>query len=422
MKSLPSVAADTLARHGCRGNLMTMDNRLIAEMAVTGRKISLAEKDDPYLGPLRFLPGSWKNTDELKGYGFNMIALPFVFDPQSNQENGYRLLINQYDEVLSFDLFDRGIPNRGVQKMEDGSTRQADQTVVGLSYEQIITQISFEDSFLESFSEKESKVSKTNISEIFNGHPIHHEPGLWLHMTNFNQNDEFDGNEIVVARSGSIPHGNSFLAPGTVKEIRWEDLRPEQQARGFIPGINGVVVGGGSDPDERPLDPIFRKDGTIGVDYFAPYRFFHQNPFKGQQLIPGFSGFDPVHSTALLKHAFDEILKRIGRINHSVILEVDTTLDHTGIHRSANPNISNTPFIARQADTTALKATFIVYEIEDANSGELRYFLQYAQNVMLDFINRPDGHPGRARWPHVSINTLERVSAANPKAIVESLR
>jgi hypothetical protein len=117
----------------------------------------------------------------------------------------------------------------------------------------------------------------------------------------------------------------------------------------------------------------------------------------------------------------ENVLKGIGVIKQVKQLQVDSTLDHFGINRVANPSIGNTPFITRQADTTAMNATFIVYEIEDSKSGRMRYFLQYAQNVILDFINRPDGHPGRARWPHVSINTMERVSEASPQALMESL-
>jgi hypothetical protein len=118
---------------------MALDKNLIEEMAVAGRKIYLAEKDEPKLG---WLPGTWKNTSELEGHGFNMISLPF-----SESENGYRLLMNQYDEVLNFIVADVGVPNRGTYTdPADGTTKQTDQTAVALSYSQIITQRSHEDS------------------------------------------------------------------------------------------------------------------------------------------------------------------------------------------------------------------------------------------------------------------------------------
>ena len=56
---------------------MALAESLIEEMAVAGRKIYLAEPNDAKLGPLRWLPGTWENTSELQGYGFNMISLPF---------------------------------------------------------------------------------------------------------------------------------------------------------------------------------------------------------------------------------------------------------------------------------------------------------------------------------------------------------
>ena len=404
---------------------MALDKNLIERMDAAGREIYLADQGDKYLGSLRWLPGSWENTDELRGHGFNMIALPFIQDPQSATENGYRLLMNQYEEILSFELIDKGVPNRGTKTVQDPATgqfvsSQDDQTAVALTYHQVIKQIGYEDSFLENFSGKTSTMSSTTISDIFQGKPIHHEPGLWLHMTDKNTFQP-NGVELSIARMGSIPHGNSFTAVGSSREINWQQI-PADQKPNLIPNINGVVVGGGSNPDERALDPIFDPNtGDIVIDYFAPYRHFHQNPFKGSTVIAGFSGFEPVDTTLLLRFAFENILDKIGTVKNVTRLRVDSTVDHSGINRVSNPSIGNTPFITRQADTTAMNCTFIIYEIEDAKTGSLRYFLQYAQNVILDFIGRPDGHPGRARWPHVSINTLERVSAASPEAIMKSL-
>jgi hypothetical protein len=404
---------------------MVADSNLVKKMIATGREIYLAEPDDPNLGPFRWLPGTWKNTEELAGHGFNMIALPYVGTDAEPSENGYRLLMNQYNESLIFDFADVGAPNRGVAIVVDPNdptkrtTVQADQIAASLSYTQVVTQIAFEDSFLVSASGlPTSTLSKTNISEKFNDKGIHHEPGLWIWNTDqpIFQEEREDRRELNIARTGSIPHGNGFIAVGHGREFEKEG--PFE----LIPRINGVVVGGGTDPDEPPLEPIInRQTKLIDIDYFAPYRHFHQNPFKGKKIIPGFIGFEPVHSTTLLDHARDTILKKIGSIKNVTRLQVDSTIDHAAINRVANPSIGNTPFITRQADTTAMIATFIIYEIEDSKSGEMRYFLQYAQNVIMDFIGRPDGHPGRARWPHISINTLERVAKATPHAIAESL-
>jgi hypothetical protein len=45
---------------------------------------------------------------------------------------------------------------------------------------------------------------------------------------------------------------------------------------------------------------------------------------------------------------------------------------------------------------------------KDAN-GDPKLRLQYTQTVMLDFFKREDGKEGRIKWPHVSINTMEKV-------------
>jgi hypothetical protein len=46
-------------------------------------------------------------------------------------------------------------------------------------------------------------------------------------------------------------------------------------------------------------------------------------------------------------------------------------------------------------------------------AGTPRLILQYLQIVLLDFFPRRDGLPGLIRWPHVSINTMEKVADAD---------
>jgi hypothetical protein len=69
---------------------MSLDRKLVQEMNTAGRNLGLARMDNPKLGPLRWLPGRWENTEQLKGFGFNIMALPFAPSP-----NGYRVLMNQ---------------------------------------------------------------------------------------------------------------------------------------------------------------------------------------------------------------------------------------------------------------------------------------------------------------------------------------
>ena len=101
------------------------------------RSIRPATTGDPQLGPLKMLPGTWANIRKedrrtepdgsknpffsedpaaggspLNGRGWNIIALPFIRDSGGPP---YRVLMNQYNEVLQFDLVDDKVPNRGVK-------------------------------------------------------------------------------------------------------------------------------------------------------------------------------------------------------------------------------------------------------------------------------------------------------------------
>jgi hypothetical protein len=57
-----------------------------------------------------------------------------------------------------------------------------------------------------------------------------------------------------------------------------------------------------------------------------------------------------------------------------------------------------------------MNSTFWIQELEDKDlQGKPKLRLQYLQVVILDFFPRRDGMPGLIRWPHISINTMERV-------------
>jgi hypothetical protein len=323
-------------------------DRQLAEIRDAGRSISSAKSGDPGLGPLALLPGVWKNLPSLPGRGWNLIALPFATPPGSQFPFNYRLLMNQYNEELRFSLVDKGIPNRGIARTTSG-TVETDQFLVALDYEQTIEQVVAEDA--------------PNSGLAGNpGLAIHHEPGLWLHLLN-----EVDAG-LDIARLASIPHGDSLLAMGRACVC---DGAPA------IPDISGLPEGVRPDINNNP--------------YLGPYKAFHgPNKFRGL--------FDPASPNDLLKEANEGI-----KIKRTTILDVDTDLPTGGI--------VNIPFIVRQANATTMRSTFWIQELDELDtSGKPKLRLQYSQTVMLDFFPRPDGQPGLIRWPHVSINTLVKVS------------
>ncbi len=310
------------------------------------RRIEVAQPGDELLGPLRQLPGQWVG----RGRGWNMIALPFA-EPGFGD---FRLLLNQYDETLTFSLVDKGVPNRGVSADHQAQT---DQFLVALDYEQGIHQVAVAD-------RPESTVKGAV------GAAIHHEPGLFLNMLN-----ELTG-DLNIARLGTIPHGDAVNALGRSSEV------PGVAA---IPAVNGLPIGVTQDLDNP---------------YLEPYKFFHENPFRGTvpDDVQGFPGFDPSQPQHLLDLANQGV-----SVARTTVLEFDSTLPTGGI--------ANIPFVASQATAATMKSTFWVQEITPAQEGGQPTFrLQYLQVVMLEFFARRDGIAGRIAWPHVSINTLDKVS------------
>jgi hypothetical protein len=311
------------------------------------RYVRVAQPGDPDLGPLQLLPGRWVSS----GRGWNMIALPFARAAGSFLD--YRLLLNQFDEELNFTLVDKAVPNRGV---DDSHTVQTDQFVVTLDYEQVIHQVAVED-------RPASQVTGAP------GIAIHHEPGLFLNLTN-EIPDGFD-----VARLGTIPHGDSVLALGNSSVVNGAVT---------IPAVNGLPIG---------------VNQSLDNPYLEPYRHFHDNPFVGN-VGPGFPGFDPVAPHLLLTLANQGVA-----VTRTTELALDTTL--------ATGGIKNIPFIVKQANAVSMKSTFWIQELaETGENGLPKLRLQYLQIVILDFFPRRDGLPGVISWPHVSINTLEKVSDA----------
>ena len=73
--------------------------------------------------------------------------------------------------------------------------------------------------------------------------------------------------------------------------------------------------------------------------------------------------------------------------------------------------ITNDPIVVKHANASEMKSTFWIQELAELDpQGNPKLRLQYVQVVQLDFFARFDGGPGRIKWPHVSINTLEKLT------------
>ncbi|HXM45446.1 MAG TPA: heme-binding protein [Bryobacteraceae bacterium] len=123
------------------------------------------------LGLLQDLAGTWKGT------GFNLVARPDFHDGTD-----LYLQLNQTTETLKFDPIGSSIPNRGFG--------QDDIELFGLTYLQ-------------------------QISDAASDGALHIEPGIWITQpaTTF-PSETAPATGQLVARMGSIPHGNALLAEG----------------------------------------------------------------------------------------------------------------------------------------------------------------------------------------------------------------
>lgn len=347
------------------------------------REIRVAKSHEPALGPLQLLPGTWANIrpehratnpdgtknpfkgdgtltgqgeSPFDGRGWNLIALPFA---EPGARRNFRVLMNQYNEVLSFKFVDDDIPNRGIT--EDNPAQNADQTVAALDYEQLIAQISAKDI---------STSGKAGDPEL----PIHHEPGFFLHMKDQTPAG-FD-----IARLATIPHGDSATALGRAAAF---DGPPG------IPPLHGFPEGVGA-------NVVQAVKAATSESYLFPYKHFVDAPFKGVIPDPAFPGFDPADANALLRLGLPQNVVRTTE------LLLDTDVMEAGIR--------NIPFIVRQANATVMHSTFWIMELAEVDEdGDARLVLAYSQFIFLDFFTRFDGRPGLIRWPHISINMMERI-------------
>jgi hypothetical protein len=334
-------------------------------------------------GPLELLIGEWANSDDLAGHGWNMIALPFA----RNTTNQYRLLVNQYNETLSITEVgacnpNRGLPASGVSAgdaIETGCVGDlGDQQVAALQYVQNIKQAAAADFPPSALPPGPNLLAGT-------GDAIHHEPGLFLYMKNHFTTD------LQVARSGSIPHGDSVMALGThgpqkdiiVTPIADQNIIPDDA---LVPNGLGLPSG-------------FNLNELCTVNYLEPYEHFHNNPFVGN--TGGAAKFDPVYPFDLLKQAnADSNIEILEVYNFDFNTELGTG------------GINNTPFVVKQADTVIMKVAMRVQKVRRKDNQQIETRLQYAQMVGLDFFEHPAG-PAKGsiiRWPHISINTMKKVS------------
>lgn len=292
------------------------------------------------LGPLRELPGTWV------GKGFNLVLLP------NGQNNDTPLpFFPKFSitmETLTFTKIGGPIPNRG--------SSQGDIFFVGLHYFQ--------------------QVSDGVTSEL-----LHLEPGLWLNLPVSGSPKE----PQMLARLGTIPHGDALLAQGPL--INNGDP---------IPGPPKIGV---ADSTPFTLDPTTgARINDTSPTYLAPLK----NP---TDLPPGITPAIVANPNILLTDIIAKQKNEKQNILDTFVLDVSANpvggINGTPIAPSTKPNlvggIDNIPFINTNANANSFSAIFWIETVENPDGSRFMQ-LQYTQTVILEFVG--------IKWPHISVATL----------------
>lgn len=328
------------------------------QMIKGSRVLTAEEAQSVDLGPLAQLAGTWQSAPFFEpnqiAQGWNVMSVP---GPAST--SGFVFEVIPYTETLTFQpvvvALNRG-PFIPVVKYVDGQkvtdVVEMNQNITGLMYQQSII-----------------SACPNGAQCIERGFPagsqIHAETGLLLNFSLQAEPQNPNGG-FQFARLSTIPHGNSVLALGTseVTKNPGNQFFPEVSAHPT--GLNGTAPTG---------------QGIAILDYNA------------QIDSPVFPGFIQSIPNSFLQKA----------LGNQVITEM-TTLSMTTSNANAGGGILNIPFIESNAKATTMDANFWIQTIQ----GSSQLQLQYSQVINLMF--PPTGSTVPVIWPHITINTLVKVS------------
>jgi hypothetical protein len=355
------------------------------------------------LGLLKHLAGTWE------GEGFNLIARPAF-----NFGTDLFLQLNRTRETLKFDPIGSPIPNRGFE--------QADITLHGLTYLQ-------------------------KINDLSTGSALHIEPGIWVRQPNTAAPAEIApaGAEII-ARMGSIPHGNAILAQGLAQRFTGP---PTLQVPGNpfhgsnFYSFNSTPIGA---PPTVPATapPVFSATGSSqagtaavnGITVFDEYNLsVPVSPVntRTSPVPPGITQAivndpiillqDVVNSQVNDGYTFEGTVLNIATVQEiDFHLVKDSPLAGPTVATTVpefNGGPENILFLIDDrttppngnAQTAIIYATFWIERVTHKKHGHSFMQLQYAQMVTLNFPIRSllnNGAFVNLGWPHITVATLKK--------------
>jgi hypothetical protein len=358
------------------------------------------------LGLLKELAGSWQ------GKGFNLIARP-DFEGNAN----LYLQLNQTREHLKIDPIGSSIPNRGFG--------QNDIELFGLTYLQ-------------------------KISDAATGGAMHIEPGIWITQPSTTYPPEAaPAGDQLIARMGTIPHGNSLLAQGVAAPFNGDPVLASgavPYAFSQFPSFNSTPFGV---PPTAP-SPVLNAPGSTSK-LTAPPGFSQYDltvPESAANPRTPFGTTDPALPANIEGVPMQDVIidpikilqatitqqKANGYSFSGTVLNIATQANITFFK---NPNstlptdpkaivnvpngaggIENILFLegghpvgpkGANAETALVYATFWIEKVTHPVHPSFMQ-LQYAQMVILDFeiLNLLPQKVVNLGWPHISIATLRK--------------
>jgi|NGEPerStandDraft_6_1074524.scaffolds.fasta_scaffold49580_2 hypothetical protein len=375
-----------------------MANKRISDIRITPDNQTVLKQ----LGLLQDLAGTWK------GKGFNLIARPNFHD-----KTDLYLQLNQTRETLKFDPIGSSIPNRGFG--------QDDIELFGLTYLQQISDAAFDGA-------------------------LHIEPGIWVTQPSTTFPPETaPAQEQLVARMGTIPHGNSLLAEGvaepftgppvlTVPGSQYNfSLFPSFNSTPFAvpPTAPGIVFNAAGSSEKLtaptvPATPFPQYDVTVPIGaipagpFNPPFTLNTRTPFDTAPpeppLPPNIDGVpmqDVINDPILLLQKRVEQLVADGYKFEGTALNIATTtplsflknansgaagptvpvtvpqfgggIENIQFLNGESPVVAGKTELQENAETAVVYATFWIEKVTHKTNGHTFMQLQYAQMVVLNF-------------------------------------
>lgn len=343
---------------------------------------------DADFGPLEQLAGTWISAVDKTGYGIHTTCMPSPGATPETIPGIFHFLSEQYTEELTFTLIEKGVRNRaGTNEQMVGAVKY-NQSIkndkgVGI-HEETGMYMNLGDMYYHAASDE-------TIKTDFGG--IRLKPG--------------DGGRPFVpthklARSGTIPHGNSILLLGS-------GVENQKGAPSWPTGIETWKPTKGKEVNEHlAISPSMGGGGSfpINLDEKAPEwvhdkTLFHRNPdsnFAYTQRILSHSLYPySIRPDLRLRDA----LKK-QKVKSYTKITLDTEFNEG---QGAQGGIMNAPLVHISTPVTKMILNMWIEEVEEED-GETFLQLQYEQIMFFQFGFGSDG--GTTLWPHIQVNTLRK--------------